>query len=360
MPKLPSLSEFPVQKPDLSGTTEALQNYLQGFKAQRAPYKEQQEEQMQRLKQALTQAQTQQQLAQAQQTQQKAQQPFGGQMPPGAVGQSVWLEQIRKQYGENSPIYQRAKKNFELEQQQKQSVIQRYNTLNTSQSIRNRPTNEKQYLYGKARGLGYTPEELEQYLSQGYHLNELAQLQGKNLNDVPMKSALSSDLRKQARRRQGLIEEIRNIEQKTSQAMAPYSRRVLNYSPKQMFQAIQNANPDQQAKLLAARAIQPELANLRNMAMGGRASIQAIQEIMNKSMADLNVFQGIVSPEVYQKSQDVLSDWIKEGTEAFTQYLEEQEKQPRPQQNNQTKSFQDMSDEELDEFIRQKRQQLRK
>lgn len=39
--------------------------------------------------------------------------PFAGNIPPGSIGQAFYLDMIGKKYGENSPVYQNAKRVFE-------------------------------------------------------------------------------------------------------------------------------------------------------------------------------------------------------------------------------------------------------
>lgn len=53
------------------------------------------------------------QQAQVNKLNKQANLPFGGQIPPGEIGQSVWLDMIGKQYGPNSPQYSNAKRAYE-------------------------------------------------------------------------------------------------------------------------------------------------------------------------------------------------------------------------------------------------------
>lgn len=53
--------------------------------------------------------------------------PFGGEIAPGAIGQSMWLERIRARYGENSPQYESAKKAYDSEIE-KTDILNQYRT----------------------------------------------------------------------------------------------------------------------------------------------------------------------------------------------------------------------------------------
>jgi len=45
--------------------------------------------------------------------QREASMPFGGQIAPGSIGQAMWLDRIRQQYGEKSPQYNYAKQAYD-------------------------------------------------------------------------------------------------------------------------------------------------------------------------------------------------------------------------------------------------------
>lgn len=74
--------------------------------------------------------------AQANLENQKAQLPYGGASLPGIAGEMIGLESIKKMYGENSPQYQMAKRQFDLNQQNMESRINYQNTLSSTAPIR--------------------------------------------------------------------------------------------------------------------------------------------------------------------------------------------------------------------------------
>jgi hypothetical protein len=74
--------------------------------------------------------------AQANLENQKAQLPYGGATLPGIAGEIIGLESIKKMYGENSPQYEAAKRQFDLGQQNMQARIDYQNTLSSTAPIR--------------------------------------------------------------------------------------------------------------------------------------------------------------------------------------------------------------------------------
>lgn len=66
----------------------------------------------------------------------KASLPFGGEMPSGAAGKIVGLEMLKKYYGENSPQYQAAKQQFDLDAQSDISRIHYQDKLANTVPIR--------------------------------------------------------------------------------------------------------------------------------------------------------------------------------------------------------------------------------
>lgn len=58
--------------------------------------------------------------AQIDQVKAQAQQPFGGRIPPGAVGQAIWLGMVKQRYGEDSPEFQQASQALQSQQESAQ------------------------------------------------------------------------------------------------------------------------------------------------------------------------------------------------------------------------------------------------
>jgi len=55
--------------------------------------------------------------------------PFGGKIPPGSIGQAIWVDMIGKQYGSNSPQYIAAKTAYDTDLHKEQTLDAYYNKL---------------------------------------------------------------------------------------------------------------------------------------------------------------------------------------------------------------------------------------
>jgi hypothetical protein len=95
--------------------------------------------------------------AQAQREQALAQLPFGGQSLPGAAGQILGLETLKRIYGEDSSQYQTALKSFNLNQQSDQSRINYQNALSSTLPMRNLTPTGKSIVEQNNVGAGLSP-----------------------------------------------------------------------------------------------------------------------------------------------------------------------------------------------------------
>lgn len=174
---------------------------------------------------------------------------------------------------------------------------------------------QKRRWVAQAQGMGVSENDARKFFNKGGSIQELAEAKGFDQNNLPeaIYSPTNTDITR-AHFRQQAVSEIDAMQQILTEAVAPYSQRIMGYSPKQISEAIKGENPDAQARFLAAKALQPEMASLRTKAMGGQVGIEAIREIQNASMGNINSFQSLVSPEVYSKAQQYMQDWISLGS----------------------------------------------
>lgn len=179
------------------------------------------------------------------------------------------------------------------------------------------PPTEKSYMIAQAAGIGLPPLQGAAYFNNGGTLEQLAQQKGLDPNNLPtpLYAATPATVQLIQRRNQAL-NEINTIQPEITAGMSPYARQFGGYAPSQIADAIQNDNPDQQARFLAARALMPEMASLRLKAMGGNIGIEAIKEVNNQSMGNIKSFQSLVSPKVYTAAQNYVDDWINQGANA--------------------------------------------
>lgn len=184
------------------------------------------------------------------------------------------------------------------------------------------PADQKDSLIAQATGMGVDPNKALPYFMQGGTIQGMATQLGLDPNNLPdpIYPATKGSLT-QIQRRQQALSEINTINPVLTSAIAPYATRFDGYSPSQIADSISNDNPDQQARYLAARALQPEMSALRVKAMGGQVGIQAIQEITNSSMGNLKAFGPLINPQVYKASQQYLDQWIQQAAQTANKSL---------------------------------------
>ena len=179
------------------------------------------------------------------------------------------------------------------------------------------PMPDRQYLLAQAAGMGIEPNEAATRFNKGETIDQMASSQGFDPQNKPEPVyPLTPSGQTQLKMRQAANAEIKVLGSKISDAMAPYSRKIMGKSPKQIIEAIKGQEPDSQAKLLAAKALQPELASIRLRMGGGNVGIEAIREMTNSSMGHIGTFEALVSPEVYKKTNEYVDKWLTEAVEA--------------------------------------------
>lgn len=202
-------------------------------------------------------------------------------------------------------------------QSSRQSQTDLNNKRAEGYSFNSLPTNERSYLIAQAAGMGVEPNEAINMFNKGKTVDQMAIEQGYDPNNKPEPVyPLTSSGQTQLKMRQAANAEIKVLGDKISKAMSPYSRKILGYSPVQIVEAMKGENKDSQAKLLAARALQPELASIRLRMGGGNVGIEAIREMTNSSMGHIGSFESLVSPEVYEKTNEYVDKWLTEAVEA--------------------------------------------
>jgi hypothetical protein len=203
----------------------------------------------------------------------------------------------------------------------KQQQIQSNADLNSKRSegytFNTLPMPNRQYLLAQAAGMGIEPNEASARFNKGETIDQMAKKEGFDYNNKPEPVyPLTPAGQTQLKMRQAANSEIQILGKKISDAMAPYSRNIMGYSPVQVSEALKGKNPDSQAKLLAARALQPELASIRLRMGGGNVGIEAIREMTHSSMGKINNLQELVSPDVYSKTNEYVDKWLTEAVEA--------------------------------------------
>jgi hypothetical protein len=178
------------------------------------------------------------------------------------------------------------------------------------------PAADKAYQLSVARALGYGGQEAANLFMQGKSLRDLAKAQGIDLDKVDPTGytpPTSSTITNTQKVRQA-VTALDALAQHTTPALAPYSRRFGSVSPKLIAQELKGQNPESQARYLASRALAPEITAARIRAMQGNVGEKAMEKIQEASLGKMKNFEGLVSPKVFARAQELQNQWLSEAT----------------------------------------------
>jgi len=175
------------------------------------------------------------------------------------------------------------------------------------------PAQDRAQALAIARGMGVDGTQASKFFSNGGSLDNLAQHAGVKISDVDPIYSLGTTTKNNLQQRKVALAGVNSLSKNITEAMAPYSRKFLGYSPSQIVLAISNEDPGKQAKYLAGLMLSPELGAARARAFGGLAGEGLVNEIQNKSMLNGRTFQALVSPEVFTKAQKLADAWIQQS-----------------------------------------------
>lgn len=256
--------------------------------------------------------------AEAKKYHQQMQDPYGN-LPAGAVGQGVGLQRMKES---GNPAYQLVKSMLEGQNKQRQSMQDSREMYARGRGFAMLPAAEKSRMVGLGVGMGMDPSEVTKELLSGKTLTQMAQEKGINLAEVQERRALSSGTVAKTRSRQAFIKEIVNLEKNVQGPIESMGRKFMGYSTNQVISAIKNKNPDEQGKMLAARALQPELATLRLAAGQGKAGIQAVMEMKRAALGNSKVFESTISPKARTAMSNYLNKWLQDAVDAYSTTIE--------------------------------------
>lgn len=193
------------------------------------------------------------------------------------------------------------------------------------------PKDQRAKLLAQANAMGVNELDASRLFRQGYSIGQIAETQGYDPNNIPEPVYPATGPNVTAtQRRMAAVEELEFLNKWATEAIAPYSRRIFGYSPKQIFESFTNQNIEQVGNYLAAMALQPELASLRVKSLQGQVGIEAIREVTAASMARLKTVQASVSPEQYRYAQQVLDRKIAEASRVANRVIYGLKKQEAP------------------------------
>jgi len=184
------------------------------------------------------------------------------------------------------------------------------------------PQDTRNQLIAQGRGVGMSPTETLGFIAQGGDMNKLMQSveQRTGQSSTPIYAPSQTSLQK-AQISSAATAALTDINPLITNALAPYSRQFLGFSPKLVIQELAGKDPDSVGQALAARALAPEIASLRLKAMNATSGIEAIREVKESSMLTLKNFQGMVSPKTYALANQYLDNWVARMSNTYNKSL---------------------------------------
>lgn len=203
------------------------------------------------------------------------------------------------------------------------AVTNRSNDITSGTGFDRLPVDEKKRAVGLTTAMGLDPVEGTKLLRSGKTLQDIAKEQGQNLEDLTPVYPLGTENVKQLQKRTGYVAELKNLEQKVAEPLSRYPSKVRGYSLEQIADSLENGNPDEMGKVLAARALSPEIAALRLKVAGGNIGIEAINALTDKSLQDMNIIEGLVDTPTYLATQKYITQWLEEAANSFQKNQEQ-------------------------------------
>lgn len=172
----------------------------------------------------------------------------------------------------------------------------------------------KTYEIALGAGMGLTPDQFVHERTQGKSIYQIAEKHGFDPKNLPAPDFLPTRQNiTQLKKRQSALKEVDSLGKFVREGLAPYSRKFKGYSPKQIVDSLRGKNKEQQKKFFAAMMLTPELANIRQNLAQGNAGVTAAEEIMKRSLMNVNVFESLVDEDVFLGAQKLADKKLKEA-----------------------------------------------
>lgn len=315
---------MPINFPDFSAPRKsALQSYLEGYAGFNAPMNMMQQQEKQRLgneKMRLANVFNQarepyaNELAMAEIEKARQNKMFGGLDMTGELGNIQKLYKLKQMLGEEHPLVKEVQRALERQEYAKDILNAQREDVNANRSFKNLPANERELLLAKLRAAGVPAKDAERIKRNEISLEEYLSQKGmsdEQIGDLMPNYAPTKTTQSTVQQVQGALAEDEYIGPKITEALGPYTRKILGYSPKQIMESFANkpSTLDQRARALAARALVPEIAGYRSRIAGGSNAHKALSELTRNSLNALDVFESLISPEEYKHAQKYIHEW---------------------------------------------------
>lgn len=255
--------------------------------------------------------------------------------PTGDVANALLINQMESQYGADDPRVIAMKDAYEVNKRAKEVNTRSKQSYADSLAYRSLPTDEKKRAVALTTGMGLDPTEGEQMLAGGKTLKQIAEDKGVKLDSIIPVYPVGAENIKQTQRRGAFVNELAVLDDKVADSMGKYQNKFFGYSLDQIADAIANDDPETQGKVLAARALAPEISALRLKVAGGNIGIEAIRELTSKSLGNIKVLESTVSPEAYMAMQKYMNKWLSEATKEYDNTINDYGRLKMTQMNNQ-------------------------
>jgi len=112
--------------------------------------------------------------------------------------------------------------------------------------------------------------------------------------------------------------ELNYLDNWMANSLAPYATKFNGYSPAQIADSFKTdkASIDKQANFYAARMMTTQMAAIRNGIDGVENGIEAVKLVRDLTYGDMKTLQPTMTPEVFQKTQEILDQKVKGAFEA--------------------------------------------
>lgn len=228
------------------------------------------------------------------------------------------VEKLGDIYGRDSDIYKKAKQAMEMRLAKDQDLINYRESLTQNRAWNALPSSAQEYALGVGRVLGLDPIEVQKQVGEGKTMADIAAEMGVDITTVDPDYYAQPGNILDVKKREGTQAALNAITEEVSEGMAPYAGKFRGYSIAQVANAVSGESPDKQAKFLAARAMQPEIAAMRVSVGAGNVTEGMISGMVDKALGNASIVEASVTPKVYSKMQGYLDKWLNQSTKALS------------------------------------------
>ncbi len=179
------------------------------------------------------------------------------------------------------------------------------------------PVDTKNYMLAQAAGMGIAPDKAVNAFTKGKTLEDLAKENGFDPENMPEPDfAPTKGNITKLNERKAALGEMKHLSDFVIKGLGPYSETVMGWSPQQTWSQLNGMDKNKQIKFLAARAIVPELTNMRLMTAGAKNTVHGIKSLQDKSLMNIKGLQSGVSPDVWMAAQKLVDKELEQAMKA--------------------------------------------